>query len=261
MKLTYTGAYTGVLEPAQPQGPGVPAGAGWARATINTRGAIALVGKLGDGTAFTTSVLPSQEEMPSYRLWVQPYKPTRTETFLSGIFELQANSLNSQLFMVADTSLIWAKAARAEDKSYPAGFAPSTVDFTLDPWVKPTASLPVNGLLGLTGESFMVAHSLTGSASDASLPTTLTLSSRNVIAVAGTSNLTKWKTKLNKSNGTFTGSFELMDNGVKRVAKFSGVLRQPAGNQAEVIGDGHFVYPVTPGGAETASGEVLFLIP
>jgi TATA-box binding protein (TBP) (component of TFIID and TFIIIB) len=260
-KVNFSGAYTGVLEPAQPQGPGVPAGAGWARAKVSTRGAIALVGKLGDGTAFTTTVLPSQEERPSYRLWVQPYKPTRLETFLSGTFELQPNTFNSQLFVVADTSLVWAKAEWAADKSYPAGFVPLTVGLTLDPWVKPTANLPLTGLLGLTADALMVAHSQTGSASDVHLPTTLTLSIGNVVGVAGISNLTKWKTKFNTTNGTFTGSFELMDAGVKRVAKFSGVLRQPAGNDVEVIGDGHFMIPATPGGVETASGEVLFRLP
>ncbi|TDU70636.1 SdrD B-like protein [Prosthecobacter fusiformis] len=260
-KVNFSGAYTGVLEPAQPLVVGVPRGAGWARATVSTRGAIALVGKLGDGTAFTTSVLPSQEETPSYRLWVQPYKPARVETFLSGTFEMQPNSLNSQRFLVTEPSLVWAKAPWPTDKSYPLGFVPLTIGLTLDPWVKPTATLPLTSLLGLTGDTFVVLHSATGSTSHASLPTTMTLSSRNVFVVPGINNLTKWKTTLNTTNGTFTGSFELMDAGVKRVAIISGVLRQPAGNDVQLIGDGNFVIPATPGGVETVSGEVLFKLP
>jgi hypothetical protein len=85
----------------------------------------------------------------------------------------------------------------------------------------------------------------------------VTLSTRNAVSVPGGSNPTKWKTQFNIANGTFTGSFELLDAGVKRVAPFSGVLRQPSEGRDPVIGDGHFLIPVAPGMAEILSGEVL----
>jgi hypothetical protein len=257
-KLTHSGAHTAVLEPAQPVGVGVPAGAGWARATINTKGALALVGKLGDGTAFTSSLLPDGAEEPGYRLWVQPYKPARMGSYLGGAFGVQRNPLGSGGFVAEGTSLTWAKAERMADKSYPLGFVPVAVGLTLDPWMKPTALQSLTTLLGLTGDSMEVQHSATGSDSDSDLPTTVSLSSRNLVSVIGENNPTKWETKFNPSTGTFTGSFELMDAGVKRVAPFSGVLRQPIESGDEVIGDGHFVIPVTPGAVETVSGEVLF---
>jgi hypothetical protein len=260
-KVNYSGAHTAVLEPAQPAGTGVPAGAGWARVAINERGVMALVGKLGDGTTFTTSLQPDAEEMPGYRLWVQPYKPGRVESFVGGTFAVSRNALLSRGYVPEGAALVWAKAARTADKSYPDGFANLAVGFTLDPWIKPSASQSLAALLGLSSDSIEVAHSITDSASDADLPTTVTLSTSNAVSVPGINNPTKWKTKLNTTNGTFTGSFELLDAGVKRVAPFSGVLRQPVATGDEVIGDGHFVIPMIPGATEKVAGEVLFTRP
>lgn len=259
--VDYSGAHTAVLKPAQPAGAGVPAGAGWARATINSGGAIALAGKLGDGTAFTTSLLPDADATPGYRLWLQPYKPARVDTFLGGTFALNQHPVLSRGFVADGASLTWVKAERLPDKSYPEGFVPLEVSLKLDPWIKPSAIQPLAALLGLSGDSIVVAHSTTGSASDADLPTTVTLSTRNAVSVPGGSNPTKWQAKFNTANGTFTGSFELLDAGVKRKAPFSGVLRQPVEASDEVIGDGHFVIPATPGNAETLSGEVLLTRP
>lgn len=260
-KVNYGGAHTAVLNPAQPAGAGVPAGAGWARAAINSRGAVALVGKLADGTAFTTSLLPDADATPGYRLWLQPYKPARVDTFLGGTFSLKQHPVLSRGFVAQGASLTWAKAERLPDKTYPEGFVPVTVGLKLDPWIKPSAVQPLATLLGLSAESIEVAHSTTGSASDADLPTTITLNARNAVSVPGTSNPTNLKARLNTSNGTFTGSFERLDTGVKRLAPFSGVLRQPVEPTEDVIGDGHFLIPEAPGALEKVSGEVLFTRP
>jgi hypothetical protein len=257
-RVTYSGPHTAVLEPAQPAGAGIPAGAGWARATINSRGAIALTGRLGDGTAFTTSLLPDSEPTPGYRLWIQPYRPARAESFLGGLFELSPHPLSGRRFIAAGAALSWAKAERPTDRSYPLGFVATTVGLKLDPWIPPTSAQSLASLLGLSGDSITVQHSSTGSASDTELPTTLTLSARNAVSIPGGSNPTQWKTQWNATNGTFTGRFELLDGGVKRVAPFSGVLRQPTDPSDVLIGDGHFLTPATPGSTETVSGEVLF---
>jgi len=260
-KVNFSGSHTVVLEPAQPAGTGVPAGAGWARASIQAKGAIAMVGKLGDGTAFTTSLLPDAEELPGYRLWVQPYQPARVETFLGGSFAVRRNQLGSGGFVADGVPLTWVKAERPADKSYPLGFVPVAVGMTMDAWVKPTASTPLSGLLDLSSDMIMVQHSLIGSASDGDLPTTVKLISPNVIGLSGMNNPTKWKSKFNPANGTFTGSFELMDAGVRRLALFSGVLRQPREVNDKMIGDGHFILPKLPGAVEKVTGEILFLRP
>jgi uncharacterized delta-60 repeat protein len=260
-KVGYSGAHTAVLESAQPAGAGVPAGAGWARVAINAQGALALVGRLGDGTAFTTRLLPDAGTERSYRLWVQPYKPARVESFLGGTFAVSMHPALSRGFVADGTSLYWAKAERAADRSYPLGFVPVAVGFKLDPWVTPTTATPLATLLGLTGESFTVQHSATGSASEGDLPAAVTLSPRNAMSVPGGSNPTKWSTKLNLANGTFTGCFELLDAGVRRVVPFSGVLRQPTQASDPVVGDGHFALPPLAGAvpATLQTGEVLLL--
>jgi len=71
-------------------------------------------------------------------------------------------------------------------------------------------------LLGLTGSTFDVLHSNTGNTSNGELPDILTLNPNNTVTVlTEADNLRKWKTTLNVTNGTFTGSFELEDAGKK----------------------------------------------
>jgi hypothetical protein len=74
--------------------------------------------KIGDGTAFNTSLLPDAEEMPGYRVWVQPYKPTRVETFLGGTFAVSHNALLSHGFVTEGEALVWSKAARAAGQPF-----------------------------------------------------------------------------------------------------------------------------------------------
>ena len=74
-------------------------------------------------------------------------------------------------------------------------------------------------------------------------------------------NLTKWKTSTFKTtNGTFAGSFELVDGGVRRPVTFSGVLRQPPLTSDELIGEGHYLMPQL-SGTEKGVGEMMFTKP
>jgi hypothetical protein len=127
----------------------------------------------------------------------------------------------------------------------------------LDPWVKPTSTASLASLLGLTGSTFDVLHGNTDSASNGELPDILTLNPNNTVTVlTEADNLRKWKTVLNVTYGTFTGSFELEDAGKKRPVTFSGVLRQPPVGD-DLIGDGHYLLPPTVG-TEKSTGEVMF---
>ena len=54
-----------------------------------------------------------------------------------------------------------------------------------------------------------------------------------------------------------TGSFELVDDGVKRPVSFSGVLRQKDANLSYPVGSGHYLLPPL-AGTEKLSGSVLF---
>jgi len=283
--VLYAGAHTAVLEPAA--GGSAPGGAGWSTATISTKGIITLKGKLGDGTAFTAAVSPDALSNPSYRLWVQPYLPARSQSYLAGALSLIPHPALANRRFVDAANLSWKKTGQPADASYRSGFGPMSIVLMLDPWLPPVAAkkatrtapaIPAITLaqrLGLTttsgtGFSFGVTHSPTGSAVDANLPTSLALSATNAVSVllpvtTPLANSTKWKTlTFVPTTGAFTGSFELSDDvsgkTVKRPVTFSGVLRQPASALDTLIGDGHYLLPPLTG-TEKTTGEIMFTRP
>jgi hypothetical protein len=267
-KVTYSGASTAVLAPALPEDDTVPVGAGWAQGTTSTKGVLTLKGKLGDGTAFTTALSPDSEADPGYRVFVQPCKPARSGAYLAGAFRqvVSSGAVGSrEMRGVAGAPLTWVKAGLSSDSSYRTSFGPVTTMMTLDPWLRPAGSDTLAVRLGLTGGTFGVQHSDTGSVSNPKLPTNVALSAKNVVSVllpqTAPPNITKWKTTINASLGTFTGSFELLDITEKRTVPFSGVLRQPSSGADTLIGDGHFMLPAlkTAPSNEKVSGEVMFL--
>ena len=82
--IAYSGAHTLVIDPISATPATSPAGAGWATASISTTGMMTLNGRLGDGQIFTSTLSPHAGATPAYALFVQPYKPVRTQSFLTG---------------------------------------------------------------------------------------------------------------------------------------------------------------------------------
>jgi len=274
--VAYLGAHTAILQPAQPAAFTVPAGAGWATGTIARTGALTLRGRLGDGTNFTTALDPDRAPDPGYRLFVQPYRPLRADTYIAGEFHLEPHPDVPDRRYLPPSSLTWVKAPRSTDASYRGGFDPVTVYLGMEPWLPPTADTPsvpavtLAERLGLSGPPYRIdsAHGATGSLSHSDLPTQLSLAANNTVAVVSPVttplNLTKWRVTLASRTGTFSGSFELNDNGQRRPVSFSGVLRQaPSTSTDGVIGQGHYVLPALPGAPSNAlqTGEILLQIP
>ena len=274
-KVLYAGAHTAILRPASPAASTVPAGAGWATATIGTDGKLTLRGKLADATPLTAALSPDGEGDPGYRLFSPYYtRPPRLGTYVAGAFSLATDPDRANRRYLESAPLTWVKAGLAADPSYRAGFGPVSTDLGIDPWLPPVAAtrtaaaIPLAERLGLTGPTnpFEVDHTTTGNLShDNDLPTNLSLGARDAVSVTAPSvNVTKWKATLASRTGTFTGSFELLDAGKKRTVPFSGVLRQaPSTSTDAVIGDGHYLLPALPGAVsnEAVSGEVLFQVP
>ena len=249
----------------------MPVGAGWATASISTTGIITLTGKLGDDTAFTSALTPDVDSTPGYRLFVQPYKTgaaTRTESYLAGAFRLPTHPTLTNRRYLEQATLTWKKTSMSTDASYRTTFGPVSTVLMIDPWQKPVAAtktvaaITLPQRLGLTGSSFAIGHSDTLSLSNGNLPTRAALSAANAVSVTTPlANLTKWKTlTFNATTGTFTGSFELDDDGQKRPVTFSGVLRQPATTVDSLIGNGHYLLPPLVG-TEKTTGEVMFTRP
>jgi uncharacterized delta-60 repeat protein len=274
--LSYIGTHSALLAPATTSAD-VPAGAGWAVATIDAKGLLKLTGKLADGTGLTASLAADESSNPGYRLFLQPYTPARTETFLAGDFELKQHPDHTGRRFVAFedvADLTWVKAPRLQDASYRAGFGFVDTRFTLDPWLPPA---PAKGIvpaitlaqrLGLSGSAnqFTVQHSSISSTSFGDLPTTLSLNATtNAVSVSAPvttpANATKWKVTVTPATGAFVGSFELLDGGKRRIVPFAGMMRQPLiGDLNDLIGDGNFQLPslfAAPNN-ELLSGEVGF---
>lgn len=275
--LTYAGAHSALWNPAKPAGDDVPAGAGWAVTTVDSKGVLKFIGKLADGTRFTSSLAADIGTDPGYRMFIQPYLPARRGSYLTGAFALKEHSdLPTRRYVAFEdeADFVWSKATRTQDSAYRAGFGPVETRFTLDPWLPPvsakglTPAITLPQRLGLSSpaNTFTARYSLFESLSFEDLPKTLFLNaSTNVVAVISPvttpANVTKWKISLTPKNGAFVGSFELNDEGDKRTVSFSGLMRQPpSGESSPLIGNGHFLLPaLTPApDDEIISGEISF---
>jgi hypothetical protein len=268
-KASQEGAYTAVLEPAQPAGVGVPAGAGWATGKVDAKGLLTLTGMLGDGTSFTSSMAADVAEKPGYRLFVQPYAPVRKDSYVAGSFTLVAHPRLVGRSYVAGEPLSWFKAGQIKDLGYRSGFGPVTTTLRLDPWQAPTTAnrLATRLELGTDGR-WQVEHSSSGSLSHGALPSLVGVSATNVVSVVTpAANTRKWKVTLTPGTGAYTGSFELLDLTEVRKVTFSGVLRQTPTLQDDLIGAGSYLLPAlktAPTPEQTTgqtSGSVMFWRP
>jgi hypothetical protein len=256
----FTGAHTLILAPALPAGPEVPAGYGHATAVIDSKATLKIVGRLGDGTTLTTTLMPDIQL--GYRLFALPYG--RSGSYLAGWLDFEAHPLLATRVHVpasAGCDLVWAKDGQTKDKSYRDDFGPVLTRVTIDPWIVPTKTTTLTSLLGLSPSTpFDVAHSAIESAAFSNLPAEATLTATNKLLVTQTTNSTRWSATVTPATGAFTGSFELLDAGKKRVVPFTGVLRQPHGTTSGPLGAGHALVPTLPSDLThgTISGAIRF---
>jgi hypothetical protein len=273
--VPYAGAHTMVVTPLTETGQ--PAGAGWAGAAINTKGVLRLVGRLGDGTGFSVSLPPDDQENPGYRLFAQPYRPARSDSYVAADFVLKPHpDLPERRYLdFKDLSeLAWVKTGQPRDSSYRSGIPLAYTSFTLDPWLPPvrggknTTAVTLGGRLGLVApdNTLTVQHSSFPSASFGSLPVSIELNPENqrFEVKSPADNPTKWRMNVNSNTGTFSGQFQLVDPGSNRRVNFTGALRQPAStDQDGIMGDGVFLLRPLPGSGtdEQVAGEVRLDLP
>jgi formylglycine-generating enzyme required for sulfatase activity len=262
----HSGTYTGHLEAAEPVGPSAPRGAGWFAASTNRQGGLNFKGSLGDGTPFTASLPADQGMRAAFRLFAQPYRPRRLDSFIAGTFALEPHPDRSDAFFLPEAVMHWQKTGVTQDKSYRQGFGALTTVLKIDPWQRPSRSVSLATLLGVPTGQVEVTHDNTDSPSGAVLPTLVGLGSSNRLQVlepvTSPLNIRKWQVVLQPRTGTYTGSFELVDPTQKRTIPFSGVLRQPPSGD-DLVGAGRFLLPALNGSAvdKTRSGAMSFSRP
>lgn len=252
--LPYAGAYTFLMEPAQPApdlpASRVPPASGWAVATVSTAGVLTLTGVLGDGTSFTTALKSDLAADPGYRFFLQTSKPVRIGTFVGGVLSLAGHYRYYNSKHIAEATLHWAKFAEAKDPTYPEGFENLNVTAILDPWIPPTKDIDLVSRLGPPGDSMplKIYHGSTGNW-NVSPPYDYTLNIAGKLTVTDAqNNPCKWQTTLNAATGQFAGSFEAPEApNKKRTIKFTGILRQPTFSWDTLLGGGQFILPPRPG--------------
>jgi hypothetical protein len=244
---------------------------------IDSRGTLKLTGRLGDGTAFTASLFSDDLDDPGYRLFVQPYRPVRTDSYIAADFTLKTHpDLPQRRYLdFADLAqLAWVKTGRPTDPSYRAGIPQINTTFTVDPWLPPVkatrtqTAIPLSERLGLVApdNALSARFSAFESESYINLPSALAVNdlTHSMSVTQPLENLTQWKVKLTSRTGTFAGSFELLDAGKKRTVPFTGALRQPPSTDPDgLLGDGVFILPALPEAPsnERLAGEIRLGIP
>lgn len=196
-----TGRYTVLLTPNNP-GELFPQGTGFAKLTVTAKGAVAIVGKLGDGAPFAAgSFISNEGEVPVY---AQAY--LKKKGYVSGLLTF-ANLPESDV----SGTLSWDKPAQPTDALYPNGFSTNAnligARYEKASPVLPFAPLSPNGSLVL----------------DSVVTKLITLGTNNVARIT-TSENSPTKIKIDAKTGVFTGSYVDPNGGARRI--FGGAFYQ-----------------------------------
>lgn len=247
-----------------------PQGIGYATAKINAKGALALTGKLADGSPLTGTYPLGHDNR--YRVFAKPY-PKDAGGYFAATLPLTARADAPTLWHVAPadgTDAYWRKPdPLAATPSYAAGFGPLALTVRLEPWIKPTAATPLTSLLGLdsTGNFSVALASTSLSPTAFGLPSTLHLDAKNLVSVVSATtpaNPAAFTAKVNPTTGALTGGFTLAaipPVALRKVA-YTGALLQPAAaDRPGLLGGAFFLLPAATKGGDIYSGQVEFTTP
>lgn len=186
---TWAGKYTLAFELAEAAPAGAPEGSGYATGTVTTTGLLNLVGKTGDGVAFTAA-LPAGPDR-NYVAYLNPYKTAGS--FFGGKITLVNRTSNGVHHVPApdpNVDFKIQKAPKNTDTAYRTGYGPLGLLLTMEPW-QTVPALPkgqtLGTLLGLTPEKvFDLAFQggFTPASYPTRIPTSLGLNANNTFRVA-----------------------------------------------------------------------------
>jgi hypothetical protein len=220
----------------------LPQGAGYAAVTTDVNGVVAMVGKLADGTAFTSSTtLWPTGGVPVFQVFpASKGSVTGAPTIAMPVAPSTARTLGG--------NITWSKKAQT-GRAYAAGFAATTLNVIGEDYDAPEDGEIVMGLgdvpLGHTNASIVFSRAgIESAAQFASLDQlfrftaagTATFSSNTSLNPAGVK-----ITSINKSTGVFVGSMTLTDSAITRLVPFEGILMN-----ASRSGYGFFLLPDLP---------------
>lgn len=262
----WLGNYTIAFANPSPSGATIPAGAGYASATVLSNGTLTYKGKTADGALITGTASPTA--IGDYSLFTIP-KGYASGGYLSTVINLVELGTQGE-------PAVWTKAANAKDKLYPAAFS-TTLDVIVQEWFVPAKkAYPLAGTFGFAAsKNFDVVFSGEG-LSDGNyvpyLPKVARITGLSVIqAVSGgtgapaENNSTEWNklwsVKLNPLTGVFTGTQKIKHlvgtSLVERTVPVEGVLSIGSSISKEAFAYGFYAVTAKDG-SSTVSGEITF---
>jgi hypothetical protein len=252
----YAGQHSWIIEPgfnadlSLPSRNEAPQGSGFASALIASNGNLTLVGKLADGSNLSATLPADISANPGYHLFVQPYN--RANSLISGNFNLLPHPSLSQRRYLPAANLKWFKSDAATDANYPSGFD-LRCNALIDPWLAPQTKAPVISLLNRWGNAgntanYRFAYSNPAGGADQLL--SIALSDKNLFTTALNPSL-NWRMSFAPTTGIISGSFLAPD---KKTISFSGILRQPANGNDDLLGAGMFSIPAVSKAAKPTAG-------
>lgn len=283
---TWAGKYTLAFELAEQAPAGAPEGSGYATGTVTTTGLLNLVGKTGDGVAFTAA-LPAGPDQ-NYVAYLNPYKTAGS--FFGGKITLVSRTSGGVHHLPApdpDVDFKIQKAPKSTDTAYKQGYGPLGLLLTMEPWQTVPAApkgQTLGTMLGLTPEkvfSLAFQGGFTPASYPTRIPTSLGLNANNTFRIAAglagspspiyQDQWSKFFTlKVDPATGKITGSLTLEDTlpivppattakPVKRKLTLEGVMLQLESGDSSPFAQGFIlVPPVNPKTDTTLSGMFAF---
>ncbi len=204
--ISELGKYTVLLAATDPAAT-IPQGTSYGTLTVGKAGASTLVGKLSDGTPFSTSGTLLTNANRHQLIVTQP-KLYRGKGHLLGTLTFQPIPGSD-----CDGALHWLKPAQPKSAYYQAGFD-TTLNLAGARYAKPLVHQPA---LSFSDGTLTLG--------DALIQEPITISSENVATITS-ANTHKIKLKLSAKSGSFKGTF--LHPTSNKTTKFSGVLFQNA---------------------------------
>lgn len=270
----WAGQFTMAFHTPQNEGSTTPpGGASVASASVKPNGAMAVKGILADGTKFTASGRPSEDQ--HYHFFFNVHKTAGS--YFTTSFQLSTRDDGWYQAEGAQASARWAKSPKSEDKSFANGFD-TTLQTDIVEWKKPSQGQQLRDLLGF-GAVNALSTSFSGAVSAADyanfLPTGLGLSEKNAFRVAsaqggpGLLDETAWSKifagRIDANTGLISAVLNVENNisgqKVKRKIIINGVSMQlESDDLSEPFAFGHLLIPPLASTTDTLSSGDFQLV-
>ncbi|TAF22925.1 MAG: hypothetical protein EAZ71_13430, partial [Verrucomicrobia bacterium] len=259
---TATRTFTMVIDQGEQDGFLIPAGMGWATGSLSNKGAITLIGQLGDAQPIKGSLKLGATGQAL--LWLKPYRNLSSR--IGGVVSLhETGAVPAKALAQNESGLGWYRATDTTELGYSSGFGPIPTEVGTRPHTAATTSAAFAIGLGLTQERFRNVVFDGGGLPDSSwsttLPETLALDSSFKLAAVPIPGrlMAPWQGAVNGKTGSFSGTLDVAASTsgiIPGKAAVSGVLF-PSAEGNDVVGAGLVKIPIAGRSGSFRTGAVV----